>query len=149
MYPLLRLLLLLLPQPALATPEFPGVLETALDMPCAPPCAVCHWGSPGSGTATSPLARALVRRGLRASDRGSLEASLLALEDDAVDGDADGLTDVEELSVGTDPNPGGESFCETPPPQWGCLDHARGGRSGWGATLGGLLLLMALTRRAS
>jgi hypothetical protein len=40
----------LLPRPALASLEFPGGIQEAAGMPCAPSCTLCHGVNPGTAS---------------------------------------------------------------------------------------------------
>jgi hypothetical protein len=72
-------------------------------------------------------------RGLRANDAASLTTALNQLVTDQVDSDHDGVTDVEELTVGSDPNlaaatsdGGPPSGPMLPPPSYGCSGSGGG-----------------------
>jgi hypothetical protein len=146
--------LLLLPlvlAPAHATPEFPGTIADTLAMPCTPACTLCHeTNAGGAGTVTQPFGEAMVARGLIPSDDASLADALAAMEADAVDSDGDGVTDVDALRDGANPNPGGADFCSVPPPQYGCVAtlQAGDGRAGWMAPAVGAIVLASRRRRA-
>lgn len=105
---------------ALATSGFPADVADDLDMPCTPSCALCHEGSPSSSTAVSPFVLALKDRGLRANDSDSLLNALDQLDASGVDSDGDGVSDIDELMDGTDPNADGGALCELDTPRYGC-----------------------------
>lgn len=45
---------------ALASPDYPAVLEETLQMPCAPQCTVCHRDNNGGlGTVVQPFGNAM------------------------------------------------------------------------------------------
>lgn len=97
--------LLAFPSVAGATSTFPTVIQTTLTANKAPECSVCHaGGATGVGTVTTKLGAAMRARGLVANDEASLKRALTAMETDKVDSDGDGVIDVDELRVGTDPN---------------------------------------------
>lgn len=101
----------------LASPTFPGALESDLGLDTPPDCSLCHaGGATGSATATTPFATAMRDRGMVAGDTQSVSAALQQLEADQVDSDGDGATDVDELRAGTDPNGAGELAL----PTYGC-----------------------------
>ena len=104
---------------ALATPEYPGVLDDVVQTRCTDPlsrCLVCHTTALGGRTATQPFALSLRQYGLnRGHDPGALRNALLQLPEDT-DSDVDGIPDKQEL-VGC-LNPSGEEFGI--PPAYGC-----------------------------
>ncbi len=113
--------LLLIPA-ASASSVYPTDLVTALELPCAPTCIVCHdTNGGGDGTVIQDFGLALMDRGLTgASASERLGTALEAMDADNVDSDGDGTTDTEELVAGHDPNPGGGAFCSVVTPEYGC-----------------------------
>lgn len=96
---------LLVAAPAAATENLPGAIAQHLSLPSAPPCSLCHvGGNTGAGTPTTPFARSARDRGLVAENVEILNAVLDQLKSERVDSDADGVTDIDELVAGTDPN---------------------------------------------
>src|SRR5450432_470592 len=109
--------------PAQAKERFPGEIAQHLGAAVAPPCGVCHeYGKTGADTLVTPFAWAMRARGMSGGG-GSLTDALDRMGTDAVDSDGDGVTDINELIAGTDPN----SAASTPSapgsvvdPQLGC-----------------------------
>lgn len=102
-----------------ASPIYPGIVASVVGAPHSPPCTVCHeTPSGGLGTATKPLAVYLRSRGLVANDEGSLRNALAAAAAEKHDSDGDGVSDVDELKAGTDPNVVGTDALA--PPEYGC-----------------------------
>ncbi len=138
-------LLVALAAPAAATGAFPNTIRDTLGLDAAPACTVCHTDpGGGAGTATTPFAESLVAAGLEAFDRPSLEAALATLEADGTDSDGDGVSDIDELVAGTDPNalPGeGEGEGEPIRYGFGCASAPMA------PLIGVLLLLLAVRRR--
>lgn len=100
-------LISLVAAPALASTQYPTVIQTkySLATPPAQSCSLCHTnGITGTGTVNTPIGKALRMRGLVSNDDASLIAALNQLATDAVDSDGDGTTDVAELMAGTNPN---------------------------------------------
>ncbi|HHO53166.1 MAG TPA: hypothetical protein ENK18_20400 [Deltaproteobacteria bacterium] len=128
---------------AAASSVYPATVAELVGSTCEPTCTVCHETAVGGGgTVVQDLGVALMARGLTGGgDTVALEAALTALEDDGVDSDGDGTLDVDELASGSDPNPGGEAYCEVLTPTYGCLSHT--GR----APLLGLALFSLLALR--
>lgn len=148
MHPLSRLLRGLLPlalvtaSTALATPDFPGTVQTELNLANTPDCTLCHVGIQARGTVNTPVGTSLRQRGMVAYDEGSLLTALTALRSQAVDSDEDGTPDVEELIAGKDPNQSDKSPVELPPePTFGCATGPGG------ATFGLLLVSLGALRR--
>lgn len=101
-----------------ATPGVPDVIQSALGLPTAPPCSLCHSTAEGGGPVTRAFGLALKERGMVAGDQDSLRAALQKLEADRVDSDGDGMTDVEALRAGMDPHSG--KALPTLQPSYGC-----------------------------
>lgn len=105
-----------LARPAQATPNFPGVIQSALGLSSPPPCTICHLTSVGGpGTAVQPFALYLKSRGLVPYDEASLRAALQAAAAERHDSNGNGIDDIDELTRGTDPNAGA-----TAGPAYGC-----------------------------
>jgi hypothetical protein len=87
-----------------ATPEFPGVIQQQLGLAQPPPCTICHATNAGGvGTVVKPFGIYLRSRGLVPFDDASLRNALLAdiAERHSSSG---GLTDIDALKAGQDPN---------------------------------------------
>jgi len=106
---------------ALASETYPERLQSALDMPCTPPCTVCHRDSNGGmGTATQPFGAAMTNAELTLKAPDGIPLALAVLASKSIDSDGDGVTDTEELREGSNPNAAGESvLCAT----YGCGAH--------------------------
>jgi hypothetical protein len=118
---------LLLPQAADASPTYPGLVRddvktlTGIDMPCTPPCTLCHRDSQGGrGSVIKPFGTSMMKNGLTYQDPASVAAALGALKANAVDSDADGVADVDELSLGHDPDVAGAGDLCPAAPRYGC-----------------------------
>ncbi len=98
-------LLLASPGRASASERFPRALQNAVGAPFESPCSLCHLGDYRTNdSVTTRFGRAMRARGLAAGDEDSLIHALDAMRVDDVDSDLDGVTDIEELQIGTDPN---------------------------------------------
>jgi hypothetical protein len=124
-------------QEAHASAGYPTAIVQHLGIFYSPPCSLCHVeGKTGPGTAETPFARSARAHGLEGGDIRLVGIALDALARDGIDSDRDGITDIQELLAGTDPNlVGGESIKVRQDPTTGC--RSAGGGCGW-------LLLLAL-----
>jgi hypothetical protein len=109
--------------PALATPEFPETIQEALNMPCVPQCVLCHL-TPSGGPLNYRFGDTLSSYGqvARPHDRQSLRDALENIENNPSkpggQADGDGVSDIEELRRGDDPNvDGAGNLCG---PRYGC-----------------------------
>ena len=123
------------PGVALASPDYPGVIQDHLTMPCPPPCTLCHSSSSGGvGTVSKPFGKTLKDGyGLTRRDADLLRSKLDEMEQPVVvdagadaggvteyppeDSDQDGVPDIAELRQARDPNEKGSGvLCAT----YGC-----------------------------
>ncbi len=145
--------------PALAAPEFPGEIRSALGTADLPPgsCAVCHFNSNFSraGVTGTPFGRSMLANGLVGNNTGSLRMALTTLELTNTDSDADGCPDIAELkaSPATNPNTsdcssGGTPGAGDPAIALGTLRYGCGASTAPGLLgLPALLLAARLRRR--
>jgi hypothetical protein len=137
---------------ALASESYPHTLDRALDMSCPPDCTLCHTTrSGGALTANTPVGISMRRAGLECCDTSQLLDVIAALETDGTDSDADGVSDVDELRAGDDPNATeGKMKCLPPEPDDGCAVRRRAGesRGPWSILVAAVLFAgMRLRRR--
>jgi uncharacterized protein (TIGR03382 family) len=131
---LTAVVLVTIPRVASATPSFPEVVAGHLELSTPPECSLCHNGTPGTGTVTTPFGTSMRSRGARAYDEAAIHTALDALAAEKKDSDSDGTADIDELKAGGDPN----GSAGTVTPEYGCTT-AFGS-----ATSGGFLVLPAL-----
>lgn len=114
-----------------AKEEFPSQIENQYTLGYQPPCSVCHIAdNTGSATPRTAFALALRSRGLTGSNQ-TLSSALKQLEADHADSDGDGVTDIQELKDGTDPNSSGNaSIKDSQEPGYGCGGTPPTGRGG-------------------
>ncbi len=141
---------------ALASDVFPGAVRDNLEMPCLPSCLLCHTVNPGiSLTAKQPFAGSMITAANRPlPSQGEVEwvqAGLAGLG--TTDTDEDGMSDLDELKAGRDPNVKGAGDICAPDVHYGCgaasvAEPASGslGGAAW-FVLGGLAVAAAARAR--
>ena len=138
---------------ALASSSFPPAIQTDLNAKSVPACTVCHTTpSGGSGTATQPYAVAMKQRGLLSGDVNSVKTALTKMGTDKVDSDGDGMIDVDEITVGRDPNvaeSGGDGGTSGGASKvvYGCATADADGTSALGAAALALATVLVVRRR--
>jgi hypothetical protein len=127
---------------AVATPNFPNAIQRDLSLSYSPQCSLCHVGGNTSASAVqTPFAKSMKARGLVAYDETALQTALNRMG--TVDSDHDGVSDIDELRAGTDPNLGSGQE----PVTYGCtLSGARGGPGGFGHAAVAIGLALAICR---
>lgn len=129
-----------------ALPEFPEELQKATGAPCLPHCNVCHRDdNAGDGTVNRPFVLNMRKVGHLGESKDSIDSAVARLKQAGTDSDGDGAPDIEELSLGDDPNDSyAASICG---PHVGC--NLGGGTQG-GASTGAVLLMLGwiLVRRS-
>jgi hypothetical protein len=133
---------------AFASPTFPDEIQKHLALTYSPACSLCHSGGvTGFGTVNTPFGKAMRARGLTSGSTASLDTALDQMATENVDSNGDGVSDIQELKNGTDPNANAPGAA--PPPEFGC--HAGSGRSdasGWVWVTGALASAAFLLRES-
>jgi hypothetical protein len=137
---------------ASASPVYPDEIQQHLGLTYSPPCSLCHAGGvTGLGTVTTPFGKAMRARGLVARNIAALDTALDRMASDRVDSNGDGISDIDELKAGTDPNAGAPGA--VPPPEFGCrAANGHGDLPLWSAALlavAAALIMRSGARRAS
>ena len=131
------------PLAARATPNFPAAIARDLGLPAPPACTICHaTNDGGAGTAVKPFATYLVSRGLVPFSEGSLAGALAAAAGEHHDTDRDGVSDVDALAQGLDPNRNPSQAKTLEDPTFGC--SSTGGDPAGTLLLAGVVLLRLL-----
>lgn len=107
--PSVGLLMLMTAPAAHASATFPSAVQSKLGLAHVPEpspgCRLCHQTDAGGlKTATQPFGRAVLRAGAVGGSVPSLLDALDILQDQRTDSDFDGVSDIDELKAGTDPN---------------------------------------------
>ncbi len=120
---------------AVASPNFPDVVQKVSGSNCAPTCLLCHSTNPGrAGTAVGGTAfgkAVAIHGGVAASGKGDalIRDVLLKMKNGdptttpptpPSDVDGDGISDFTELGLSMNPNPGNADLCEI---AYGCGAH--------------------------
>jgi len=108
-----------------AEPEFPGAIQRAANMPCAPTCLLCHSAIPGTllNLDKQYFGLTVLTNGVVPDRPDSFVNVIANLRAKAIDTDKDGKLDVDELAAGTNPSPstgGDDDVCA---PSYGCGAH--------------------------
>ena len=152
---LLALVGAILPGHADATPEFPGVIQSYLQLSSPPPCTICHVGTPALGNASTPFAETLKSYGLQPYNDGSLQTALGDIKAANTSSVGDGVSDIQKLENGEDPNSvvgdGGSTLpAPFPPPDYGCqIGRVNASQASGMYSLGVLALAIGLRRRSN
>ena len=126
--PLLLLCVVLgAPLAARATPDFPAAIAQDLKLSAPPPCTICHdTDQGGAGTVVKPFGQYMVSRGLVPFDESSLANALAAAAGEQHDSNGDGISDIDALKQGLDPN-GSAPGALLEGPTFGCDASGRNG----------------------
>lgn len=134
---------ILLSTNASAMPTFPNEIQSHLHLSYAPQCTLCHGSISGGGPVVQPFGESMLAAGLTVSGGSTLTNALDKLDQDKTDSDGDGAPDIDELKLGTSPNP------DKAPLQYGCgAKIAPGGLMGWKAPIFALLAFAIFARRS-
>jgi hypothetical protein len=139
---------------ASASSVYPTEVEEALMLSAPPACTLCHNSDVGGdGTVVTPFGRSMIQLGATGdNNRATLREALLESDDQGVDSDVDGVTDLDEIRAGEDPNdnPDPGAFEDLPLPEHGCaVSVTRVNTDPAAITLFFLLVGLACTRRRS
>ncbi len=128
---LLVLMGCMLSHSAHASPTYPPTIKLDLDLAQVPDCTLCHRDQlGGAGTVIRPFGRTLIDHfQLTGNNNVALLKAALASDDSQnLDSDGDGVTDIDELRMGTNPNVGAsgvEAGPDVPLPETGCAFAVR------------------------
>jgi hypothetical protein len=139
---------------ASASPTYPGTLADALDVPCAPKCTLCQTRPTGGfATVNTPFGLTVrMQHGLECCDPALLRDVLDEIRQEETDSDDDGVSDIDELQVLTDPNTSEDIdlACEPSAEDSGCsVSNVGAARQTLPSALvvAGILIVLAAARR--
>jgi hypothetical protein len=116
------------PLAARATPDFPAAIARDLALSAPPPCTICHaTAQGGAGTVVKPFGKYMISRGLVPFDESSLATALAAAAGEQHDSNGDGISDIDALKQGLDPNGSPSPGALLEDPQFGCNASGRNG----------------------
>jgi hypothetical protein len=136
-----------------ASPTYPPTIQSELMLEHMPDCTLCHRDDLGGvGTVIRPFGRTMLNHFMLTGGNNVnlLKAALQGDDAEHLDSDGDGVPDIDELRMGTDPNvglSGVEEPLDVELPQTGCALGARGQSDGRTAAL--LFVGLVIFRRRS
>lgn len=106
-----------------AEETFPGAIQDAAGMRCAPTCLLCHTAIPGTiQNLQQPFGRRVFVSGIMRGEPATMQRVIDTLRTNKTDTDMDGAIDVDELAAGTNPNDP-DPNAELCGPVYGCGAH--------------------------
>jgi hypothetical protein len=134
---------------ARAEASYPGEIQSHLGLNYTLQCTICHATNLGGiGTVVTPFGTAMRNHGLT-TDIGTLDPALDALASAGTDSNGDGVSDIQQLKNGVDPNTG-KSVSSVEKEQFGCgarIARQSPAPAGYGLMLLGVVLTIFSRRR--
>jgi len=127
-----------------AMPTFPGEIQSHLQLSYTPQCTLCHGSVTGGGPVVQPFGEAMLAAGLTVSGGSTLTNALDTLKRNKTDSNGNGISDIDELVAGNNPNP------DKPPIKYGCgAKIAPGSPVGWHVPILALVAMVLFRRRSA
>jgi hypothetical protein len=129
-----------------ASHDYPQQIRDKYKLGYCPDCTLCH-ATPecGNGAVTTDFGLSLMGYGAKGRDPVSLDKALDADRAERWDSDGDGVPDIDELVLGTDPS--GPSLGRVAGAKYGCSVAGRSSSEG-GSLVFAIFSCVALLRRA-
>jgi hypothetical protein len=127
-----------------AMPTFPSEIQSYLHLSYTPQCTLCHASLSGGGPVVTPFGEAMQAAGLTMSGGSTLTNALDTLAKNKTDSNGNGISDIDELKAGNNPNP------DKTPVQYGCgAKIAPGNPVGWQIPMFALVAMVLFRRRST